>query len=77
MEFYEKLQTEAEAERKQKKRNQLSGIYKYLTLVENKLDKFALVRDNLGNLVSLPPLTNSENTKVHMATKKPLKLTCV
>ena len=29
-EFYEKLTDEAEAERKQKKRNQISGIFKYV-----------------------------------------------
>ncbi len=69
MEFYEKLSEEAEAERKQKKRNQLSGLYKYLALVENKLDKFANLRDSLGNIVSLPPLTNSETTKMATTTR--------
>ncbi len=69
MEFYEKLYEEAESERKQKKRNQLSGLYKYLTLVENKLDKFANLRDSLGNIVSLPPLTNSESTKMATTTR--------
>jgi hypothetical protein len=29
-EFYEKLTDEAEAERKKKKRNQISGIFKYI-----------------------------------------------
>ena len=64
MEFYEKLSDEAEAERKQKKRNQLSGIYKYLSLAESHKSKFPFIRDNLGNVISLPPLTNSEDTKV-------------
>jgi hypothetical protein len=53
---------EAEAERKAKKRNQLSGIYKYLTLLENQ-DTFAYLRDKEG-VISLPPLTNAEKTKV-------------
>lgn len=69
MEFYTKLQDEAEAERKQKKRNQISGIYKYLNLVEDRKEKFAYVSDNLGNVVSLPPLTNSESTKMSTSTK--------
>ena len=54
---------EAEAERKAKKRNQLSGIYKYLTLLENK-KKFAFLTDNQKEVISLPPLTNAEKTKV-------------
>ncbi len=64
MEYYEKLSDEAEAERKQKKRNQLSGIYKYLSLVEANKSRFPYVRDSLNNIISLPPLTNSEETKV-------------
>jgi len=63
-EFYEKLVEEAEAERKQKKRNQLSGVYKYISLVETNKEKFAYLRDGEGNIISLPPLTNSENTRV-------------
>lgn len=70
-EFYDKLHDEAEAERKQKKRNQLSGIYKYLNLVAEKV-QFAYVRDDLNNIVSLPPLTNSENTKMSTSTKNVL-----
>jgi hypothetical protein len=62
-EFYEKLMDEAEAERKQKKRNQLSGIYKYLTLLENKT-KFAYIKDKENSVISLPPLTNAEKTKM-------------
>jgi len=69
MEFYEKLSDEAEAERKQKKRNQLSGIYKYLSLAESHKSKFPFIRDNLGNVISLPPLTNSEDTKMSTTTK--------
>lgn len=69
MEFYEKLCEEAEAERKQKKRNQPSGVYKYLSLVETKKEKFAYLRDAEGTIVSLPPLTNSENTRMVNTTK--------
>lgn len=70
MEFYEKLCEEAEAERKQKKRNQPSGVYKYLSLVETKKEKFAYLRDAEGTIVSLPPLTNSENTRVRRPTRR-------
>jgi hypothetical protein len=63
-EFYEKLVEEAEAERKQKKRNQLSGVYKYISLVETNKRRFVYLRDGEGNIISLPPLTNSENTRV-------------
>lgn len=69
MEFYEKLHDEAEAERKQKKRNQLSGLYKYLNLVEGADKKFTYLRDSMNNVISLPPLTNSEETKMSTATK--------
>jgi len=69
MEFYEKLHDEAEAERKQKKRNQLSGLYKYLNLVEGADKKFTYLRDSMNNVISLPPLTNSEETKMSTSTK--------
>ena len=58
---------EAEAERKAKKRNQLSGIYKYLTLVE-KQNKFAFLKDSEA-IISLPPLTNAEKTRISSSTK--------
>lgn len=62
-ELYDSLKRDAEALRKEKKRNVYSGIHKYLYLLENK-DKFAFMEDAAGNVISLPPLTNSENTKV-------------
>jgi hypothetical protein len=62
-EFYAKLMEEAEAERKAKKRNQLSGIYKYLSLLDGQT-KFAYLSDQSGQVISLPPLTNSETTRV-------------
>lgn len=60
--YYQKLMEEAEAERKAKKRNQLSGIYKYLTLLEGH-EKFVFVSDSQG-VISLPPLSNAEKSKV-------------
>lgn len=61
--LYDDLKAEAEALRKEKKRNVYSGIHKYLYLLEGK-DKFACIEDGAGNVISLPPLTNGELTKV-------------
>lgn len=61
--LYDDLKAEAEALRKEKKRNVYSGIHKYLYLLEGK-DKFACVQDSAGNVISLPPLTNGDLTKV-------------
>lgn len=61
--LYDDLKAEAEALRKEKKRNVYSGIHKYLYLLENK-DKFACIADAARNVISLPPLTNGEITKV-------------
>lgn len=61
--FYEQLKAEAEALRKEKKRNIYSGIHKYLYMLEKKT-LFACVEDAAGNAISLPPLTNGETTKV-------------
>lgn len=69
MEYYEKLHDEAEAERKQKKRNHLSGIYKYLSLLEDNKDRFSYIHDGLGTVISLPPLTNAEDSRMSASTK--------
>ncbi|XP_055312336.1 leucine-rich repeat-containing protein 47-like [Sitodiplosis mosellana] len=61
--LYNELKAEAEAIRKQKQRNTYSGIHKYLKLLENKT-QFSCVEDGLGNVISLPPLTNGETTKI-------------
>lgn len=63
LELYNELKAEAEAQRKQKQRNVYSGIHKYLKLLENQ-KQFACLEDALGNVISLPPLTNGETTKV-------------
>lgn len=63
--LYDDLKAEAEALRKEKKRNVYSGIHKYLYLLENKTH-FACVEDCLGNVISLPPLTNGDLTKVRL-----------
>lgn len=63
LELYNELKNEAENIRKQTKRNTYSGIHKYLKLLENK-PQFSCVEDALGTVISLPPLTNGETTKV-------------
>lgn len=62
-ELYDELKAEAEAIRKQKQRNTYSGIHKYLKLLENKT-QFSCIVDGIGHVISLPPLTNGERTKV-------------
>lgn len=63
LELYNELKAEAEALRKQKQRNVYSGIHKYLKLLDRQ-QQFACLEDGLGNVISLPPLTNAESTKV-------------
>lgn len=61
--LYDNLKAEAEALRKEKKRNVYSGIHKYLYLLEKK-ELFSCLEDEGGNVISLPPLTNGDLTKV-------------
>lgn len=62
-ELFAKLQTEANALRKEKKRNTYSGIHKYLHLLEGQ-PKFPCVIDASNTVISFPPITNSEISKV-------------
>jgi hypothetical protein len=79
--FYDQLCRDAEHERKLKKRNQLSGLhksveyiffieyfrfvfYRYLTLLQNQKD-FPCLSDQDRYVISLPPLTNAERSKVN------------
>lgn len=57
------LKAEAQILRKLNKRKITSGIYKYLHLVENK-ELLACLEDAAGNVICMPPLLNSELTKV-------------
>lgn len=59
-----KLQTEANTLRKEKKRNVYSGIHKYLHLLERQ-PKFPCLIDALDKVISFPPITNSEISKVN------------
>jgi hypothetical protein len=78
--FYDQLYRDAEHERKLKKRNQLSGLHKlvltyfiksirilslkrYLNLLQDQKD-FPCLSDQERYVISLPPLTNAERSKV-------------
>ncbi|RXG67401.1 Leucine-rich repeat-containing protein 47 [Armadillidium vulgare] len=62
-EFYNGLKSEADAMRKQLKRNTTSGLHKYLSLVEG-LEKWAVLTDSKGTVISFPPITNSYDTRI-------------
>lgn len=67
-ELYDGLQHEAETQRKQQKRNTVPGLYKFLHLVE-RWSLWPCLADAAGKVISLPPLTNSENTKISQETE--------
>eukprot|EP00095_Tigriopus_kingsejongensis_P005509 snap_masked-scaffold1966_size23764-processed-gene-0.3 protein:Tk05509 transcript:snap_masked-scaffold1966_size23764-processed-gene-0.3-mRNA-1 annotation:"leucine-rich repeat-containing protein 47" len=62
------LRAEAEAVRKEKKRNTISGIHQYLNLLKDKPVYPCLV-DPAGTILSFPPITNSEVSKISPETK--------
>lgn len=58
------LRTEAMKQKQKTKRNPFkTGLYKYLSLVEG-AELYAVVRDSTKTVVSLPPVTNSERSKI-------------
>ncbi|KAM8796444.1 leucine-rich repeat-containing protein 47 [Eudromia elegans] len=61
------LQLEAEEQRKQKKRQNISGLHKYLQLLDGK-DNYPCLVDAEGTVISFPPITNSEKTKIKKST---------
>lgn len=65
LELFTALQTEANALRKEKKRNTYSGIHKYLYLLEGRPQYPCLVTGQ-GEIISLPPITNSDISKVRI-----------
>ncbi|XP_026754962.2 leucine-rich repeat-containing protein 47-like [Galleria mellonella] len=69
--LFHQLTAEAEALRKEKKRNVFSGIHKYLYLLEGK-PKYPCVEDASGKVISFPPITNSEDTKMSYESKSML-----
>ncbi|NXJ55534.1 LRC47 protein, partial [Spizaetus tyrannus] len=62
------LQLEAEEQRKQKKRQNVSGLHKYLQLLDGK-DNYPCLVDAEGSVISFPPITNSEKTKIRKDTR--------
>lgn len=68
LELYKLLNQEAEAYRKEKKRNNYSGIHKYLYLLKGKTH-YPVVIDGNNTVITLPPLTNAEHTKITSETK--------
>lgn len=62
-ELYKLLMEEAENVRKEKKRNTFSGIHKYLYLLKGK-SRYSCLLDGEGHIISFPPITNSERTKL-------------
>ncbi|KFU95420.1 Leucine-rich repeat-containing protein 47, partial [Chaetura pelagica] len=62
------LQLEAEEQRKQKKRQNVSGLHKYLRLLDGK-DNYPCLVDAEGVVISFPPITNSEKTKIKKDTR--------
>lgn len=66
-EYFEILKHEADAIRKEKKRSQVTGVYKFLQLLEDK-SEFAFLETDLKVCLSLPPLSNAEVSKISLQT---------
>ncbi|XP_042347252.1 leucine-rich repeat-containing protein 47 [Plectropomus leopardus] len=69
VELIRHLQLEADELRKQKKRQNVTGLHKYLQLLQGKTMYPCLV-DAEGHVISFPPITNSEKTKIKKTTKE-------
>uniref|UniRef100_A0A2M3Z5Y3 B3/B4 tRNA-binding domain-containing protein n=1 Tax=Anopheles braziliensis TaxID=58242 RepID=A0A2M3Z5Y3_9DIPT len=65
--YYADLRQHAEQVRKDKKRNTYSGVHKYIALLENQ-PLFAFLSDE-EKVISLPPLTNCDETKMTDTTR--------
>ncbi|XP_060532936.1 leucine-rich repeat-containing protein 47-like isoform X2 [Cylas formicarius] len=66
-ELFARLQTEANNLRKEKKRSTYSGVHKYLYLIEGK-PAYPCLMNNQEEVISFPPITNSEISKIEMST---------
>jgi hypothetical protein len=64
IELYRSLNEEADQYRKEKKRNTISGIHKYLHLLKGKQLYPVLLDYTKVKVFSLPPLTNADYSKV-------------
>ncbi|KAF2352560.1 B3/B4 tRNA-binding domain [Trinorchestia longiramus] len=66
--FLASLQDEANKQRKQHKSNNLAGLYKYLQLVEG-WTNFPCILDACSTVLSVPPLTNGDASKISTASR--------
>ncbi|XP_004607265.2 leucine-rich repeat-containing protein 47 [Sorex araneus] len=66
-ELVRQLLLEAEEHRKQKKRQNVSGLHRYLHLLDGK-ENYPCLVDADGQVISFPPITNSEKTKIKKTT---------
>ncbi|CAL7944431.1 unnamed protein product [Xylocopa violacea] len=66
--LFQQLQAEAENLKKEKKKIVYSGIHKYLYLLEGK-PMFPCLLDSLEQVISFPPITNSDITKMSVNTE--------
>ncbi|KAI4487744.1 hypothetical protein M0802_011849 [Mischocyttarus mexicanus] len=71
IELFQQLQKEADNLRKEKKRNVYSGIHKYLYLLEGK-SLYPCLVDTKDQVISFPPICNSDLTKMLPTTKNML-----
>ncbi|XP_026188383.1 leucine-rich repeat-containing protein 47 [Mastacembelus armatus] len=69
VELIRHLQLEADELRKQKKRQNVTGLHKYLQLLQGK-ELYPCLVDGEGHVISFPPITNSEKTKIKKTTKE-------
>ncbi|KAL3063725.1 hypothetical protein OYC64_000123 [Pagothenia borchgrevinki] len=69
VELIRQLQLEADELRKQKKRQNVTGLHKYLQLLKGK-EMYPCLVDAEGHVISFPPITNSEKTKIKKTTKE-------
>ncbi|XP_020506526.1 leucine-rich repeat-containing protein 47 [Labrus bergylta] len=69
VELIRHIQLEADELRKQKKRQNVTGLHKYLQILKGKALYPCLV-DGEGHVISFPPITNSEKTKIRKTTKE-------
>ncbi|KAF7648575.1 hypothetical protein LDENG_00154350 [Lucifuga dentata] len=69
VELMRQLQLEADELRKQKKRQNVSGLHKYLELLHGK-ELYPCLVDADGHVISFPPITNSDKTKIRKTTKE-------
>ncbi|XP_075695611.1 leucine-rich repeat-containing protein 47 [Rhinoderma darwinii] len=67
-ELVRQLQFEAEEQRKQKKRQNVSGLHKYLHLLDGK-ENYPCLVDAENAVISFPPVTNSDKTKITKSTR--------